>query len=240
MTSSEPLSADELRRLEAYLLTADERFAPLISELDGFLAALAILPEPIPQQEWLSEILGPSREVLDDAVHPDEILALILRMQHEVASALAADPPTYAALLDEDTDGSLMGEIWAEGFTRAVSLRQAAWDELAKSKVVARMIAPIAFLGDYELFCMAYPKAKKREALSLEYASDITLCTLALYRFARMTPLERLNADATLAQMDRKKHEADEALRNRPKAGRNEPCPCGSGKKFKRCCGAPA
>ena len=22
-----------------------------------------------------------------------------------------------------------------------------------------------------------------------------------------------------------------------PKAGRNEPCPCGSGKKFKRCCG---
>lgn len=23
----------------------------------------------------------------------------------------------------------------------------------------------------------------------------------------------------------------------KPKAGRNEPCPCGSGKKFKRCCG---
>jgi uncharacterized protein YchJ len=23
-----------------------------------------------------------------------------------------------------------------------------------------------------------------------------------------------------------------------PRAGRNEPCPCGSGKKFKRCCGA--
>ncbi|MGA1824895.1 MAG: PBPRA1643 family SWIM/SEC-C metal-binding motif protein [bacterium] len=23
------------------------------------------------------------------------------------------------------------------------------------------------------------------------------------------------------------------------KVGRNEPCPCGSGKKFKKCCGAP-
>jgi len=23
-----------------------------------------------------------------------------------------------------------------------------------------------------------------------------------------------------------------------PKVGRNEPCPCGSGKKYKRCCGA--
>ena len=26
--------------------------------------------------------------------------------------------------------------------------------------------------------------------------------------------------------------------RQGPKVGRNEPCPCGSGKKFKKCCGA--
>ena len=24
-----------------------------------------------------------------------------------------------------------------------------------------------------------------------------------------------------------------------PKIGRNEPCPCGSGKKYKKCCGSP-
>ena len=28
------------------------------------------------------------------------------------------------------------------------------------------------------------------------------------------------------------------ALRATPKVGRNDPCPCGSGKKFKQCCGA--
>ena len=26
----------------------------------------------------------------------------------------------------------------------------------------------------------------------------------------------------------------------RVKVGRNDPCPCGSGKKFKKCCGSPA
>jgi len=26
--------------------------------------------------------------------------------------------------------------------------------------------------------------------------------------------------------------------RSQPKIGRNEPCPCGSGKKYKKCCGA--
>lgn len=29
-------------------------------------------------------------------------------------------------------------------------------------------------------------------------------------------------------------------IRPAPKIGRNEPCPCGSGKKYKKCCGAPA
>lgn len=29
-------------------------------------------------------------------------------------------------------------------------------------------------------------------------------------------------------------------VREAPKTGRNDPCPCGSGKKFKKCCGAQA
>lgn len=27
-------------------------------------------------------------------------------------------------------------------------------------------------------------------------------------------------------------------VRNGPRIGRNDPCPCGSGKKYKKCCGA--
>jgi uncharacterized protein YecA (UPF0149 family) len=30
---------------------------------------------------------------------------------------------------------------------------------------------------------------------------------------------------------------AAEAKASVPQAGRNDPCPCGSGKKYKRCCG---
>jgi uncharacterized protein YecA (UPF0149 family) len=32
---------------------------------------------------------------------------------------------------------------------------------------------------------------------------------------------------------------AETVSRPAPKIGRNEPCPCGSGQKFKRCCGNP-
>lgn len=33
-------------------------------------------------------------------------------------------------------------------------------------------------------------------------------------------------------------HHAETVVRESPKVGRNDPCPCGSGKKYKKCCGA--
>ncbi|MEM1182721.1 MAG: SEC-C metal-binding domain-containing protein [Acidobacteriota bacterium] len=29
-------------------------------------------------------------------------------------------------------------------------------------------------------------------------------------------------------------------VRDRPKIGRNDPCPCGNGRKYKKCCGRKA
>lgn len=35
-------------------------------------------------------------------------------------------------------------------------------------------------------------------------------------------------------------HKQETVVRQAPKIGRNDPCPCGSGKKFKKCCGVEA
>ncbi|MDR3559035.1 MAG: SEC-C metal-binding domain-containing protein, partial [Candidatus Pacebacteria bacterium] len=37
---------------------------------------------------------------------------------------------------------------------------------------------------------------------------------------------------------DKKEEKKQEPILNKNKVGRNDPCPCGSGKKYKRCCGA--
>ena len=39
---------------------------------------------------------------------------------------------------------------------------------------------------------------------------------------------------------DAKPPQIEQFRRDQPKVGRNEPCPCGSGKKFKKCCGKAA
>ena len=81
-----------------------------------------------------------------------------------------------------------------------------------------------------------WPRAEQilREGLAVDQVRD------------RGDMLERL---ADVCEEQGRKNEAaelrKEAKRNaaptrvtKPKIGRNEPCPCGSGKKFKKCCGA--
>jgi preprotein translocase subunit SecA len=42
------------------------------------------------------------------------------------------------------------------------------------------------------------------------------------------------------ASLDLALHARSAAAKDPTKVGRNDPCPCGSGKKFKNCCGRPA
>jgi uncharacterized protein YecA (UPF0149 family) len=41
----------------------------------------------------------------------------------------------------------------------------------------------------------------------------------------------------SIYQARREAGDLDPAISARPKIGRNDPCSCGSGKKFKKCCG---
>jgi len=53
-------------------------------------------------------------------------------------------------------------------------------------------------------------------------AEDLPVLVLAIYDFWRTMRIP-----------------AETVRRESPKVGRNEPCPCGSGRKFKQCCGDP-
>lgn len=52
-------------------------------------------------------------------------------------------------------------------------------------------------------------------------------------------PVDAKTQASRLADFDRLPHKPTEpVVRSGPKIGRNDPCPCGSGKKYKKCCGA--
>ena len=54
----------------------------------------------------------------------------------------------------------------------------------------------------------------------------------------RRRPPRRAHANTATAASDTAEFASQQAMGNMPKVGRNAPCPCGSGKKYKRCHGA--
>jgi hypothetical protein len=66
---------------------------------------------------------------------------------------------------------------------------------------------------------------------------DVVEATSWWARFQRPASFRRAEELALMAQRRVEEHATSESSPAGPKVGRNEPCPCGSGKKFKKCCG---
>jgi preprotein translocase subunit SecA len=68
---------------------------------------------------------------------------------------------------------------------------------------------------------------------------DETVTTLLRLQLARQEDVEELAQpeEVPLSFSGGEEAQARPAQRQAKKVGRNDPCPCGSGKKYKKCCG---
>jgi hypothetical protein len=76
---------------------------------------------------------------------------------------------------------------------------------------------------------------KVRELLEEDIREDAMTAEVA----AMIYPPTQVIVEAFDAAIDGRRpgERLGPVIRDQPKVGRNEPCPCGSGKKFKKCCG---
>jgi preprotein translocase subunit SecA len=91
--------------------------------------------------------------------------------------------------------------------------------------------------GTREKFTDLFFKARgvRQEALARIWAGQSSEHAVAAsaYEAQRRAALQMTQQ----AQMAEEGHAVKTIVRDKPKVGRNEPCPCGSGKKYKKCCG---
>ena len=128
------------------------------------------------------------------------------------------------------TDQSEEGEyddagLWAHGFIEGVKLSLSAWKPLLSSPQGREWYRPLQLLGDDDVTMANLDQIRTKaqiEALNQEVVNSVMLM------HAHWLPLRQAVAERRTAQ----------AMST--KVGRNEPCPCGSGKKFKKCCGSAA
>ena len=96
----------------------------------------------------------------------------------------------------------------------------------------------IGWSDGYGFLCKVrdWPRAEQilREGLAVEQVRDRLDM---LERLADVLEEQGRKGEATELRKEAKRRVAAARV-TKPKIGRNEPCPCGSGKKFKKCCGA--
>ena len=216
-----------LKQLDEELLALGEE-TMLLEELDGFIAGLLVCPELIKPGDWLPIVWNrdsaDQQPVFEDLGHVNRVLGLVMEHYNDVARTLIENPDRYSPLfaIDKRND-DVLWELWIEGFEKAVALRPAAWKAFldADGDTVAAMsgmlmLAAIA-RGDEEV--------KDHDTASATAPDRIAdwVVNLNEWRLANYQPTQSIDPRGGSA--------------SRKKVGRNDPCPCGSGKKYKKCCG---
>lgn len=222
-----PKLPQHLRRLEHELLALDDD-AMLLEELDGFIAGLLVCPELIMPGEWLPVVWGNvdgDEPDFDSLEHLNRILGLIMEHYNGVARILTERPDDYAPLFAVDEcNNDIFWELWIEGFEQAVKLRPAAWQQL----LIADRETALAISGLLTLVDVARRDERfsdeQHDPLTAAAPDQIGPCVVTLneWRLANYGPAQMPMSSVSTPK---------------PKIGRNEPCPCGSDKKYKKCCG---
>ncbi len=221
---------------------------------DGFLTALAAGPRAVEPEEWVPALCGDAfeRAFADPADVAAATAALdarmaMLRRELDPEQLLDDEEHVHIAPLMQvwdddarrqivsegfasDAEAALLqtGAVWAEGFFACLEAFAADWPQPADDDELAE-----AYEGLLETVA----------ALAWDPASD------GFKAFARKgwkdadPSRDELIDEACFAVQDLRVYWLDHAPKPPPRRveatpGRNDPCPCGSGRKYKKCHGA--
>ncbi len=211
-------------------LPEENNDAMLIEELDGFLAGMLVCPEMIPPSTWMPHIWsrngdGKHQPVYKNIAHAQKILDLIMHHYNSIArSLLPGAKQGYEPVISYiEATGEEFCMLWAAGFERALNLVPGSWLSIIES-------------GDSD----AVDALKSLRTLVAISNGESTLPEEEQIGFLDEAPgaigewIEILS-DWRLQNHALAPITAQTAFRD---TGRNDPCPCGSGRKYKKCHGA--
>ncbi|MEO6363021.1 MAG: UPF0149 family protein, partial [Caldimonas sp.] len=223
--------------------------------LDGYLCGVIVQPQLIESERWLPFVFASGGQRWGEAEPgPEQLRARSLIVRRHAAinrqiaeyggfdpvilepaadpapdvgeqlatESAAAEPAAAAAPSDPIADALLP---WVAGFEQALQVFPGLedLDEPAVATTLARLFRFLPETSS-EGRDVAAILARERPLASLDDAiAEVVGCVAELYDLTE--PL---------------RYKVEAVRRDAPKVGRNEPCPCGSGRKFKQCHGAAA
>ena len=226
-----PLSEKEMADLDhALLYRFDENAEPLqgdegiidITELDGLLTSVVSSPVMIMPSRWYPEVWGDYPPVFETEAEVERVFSLMVRHMNSIAATFMNCADEFEPLFSYREVGDrehLIVDEWCEGYMRGIRLALESGASL--DATAEELLAPIrAFTEAAGWPGHDLPDLEKTEQLQLSIAPNVRALHVHWLE-RRIDPVEPAHTPYR---------------RGRPRIGRNDPCPCGSGKKYKKCC----
>jgi len=219
--SEGPLNASEMEWLEETLMAYghDDESIMDVSELDGMLTAVLSGPVVVEPDRWLVAVWGGEKNIprWKNEREMNRFINLSFKHMNDIAERLGDYPDQFEPMFGfNEMDGQeyTVVEEWCFGYMRGVALTD--WSTLPGT--LKADLDLIALHGSEENFSRL---DEMTEEAFHESVAQIRPAALRLYAYWAANPQQPVSQQPVI---------------NGTKVGRNDPCPCGSGKKFKSCC----
>jgi len=193
-------------------------------EIDGFFTAIHSSPYRVPMDEVLSEVFG--EHFTSDKVDADymPILAPIFELWNNIGDRLSTDDIFLPCLTGSDE----ACHRWALGFFQGTNYFNDEWHAFLDRDDAGAVVPLFAFKHEFDKDISLRPY--KEKPISHEQRNKLLqyLSVAVTQIYQHFEPQRKLNA--------LKEQKSQVISRDEPKIGRNDPCYCGSGKKYKKCC----
>lgn len=199
----------------------DQEFNDFEAYCLGFCAGVAVAPQPTPPSRWLLPLSDQfeSRGKSDFKLLAVDLLEL---GEFQMDGLLTPDwQPVVATNKDVRSPQGLPCSVWAQGFYNATNLQDLGWPHADSLHEEAQQaLTPIVACSG------AYPELSAEFRAAAGENPEELAEALAFSAVA----LKAIHLGPWLTEG------AHQPSGPAPKADRNAPCPCGSGKPYKSCC----
>lgn len=187
-------------------------------EVQAFMLALLSGPDDLNPLEWLPEVLGD--ESLFSAVERTEVERLVIALAADMRAKMQEKYLPDLWIYDDEA-GNPDFYTWCNAYLYALDVVPTDWFETVGNEEFEDLFYPIMALGgiyDEDENGETVLHLTDRELVQLESELPHVLLDIFFYWQAVINKPQTVRRETA-------------------KIGRNDPCTCGSGRKYKTCCG---
>ena len=215
----------------------DPRAPSPITSCKAFSSPLSAPRRLIPASEWIPIIFAGEDVDYASVDEANEVLGQIMVLSNTINTAVL-DPPTLLPAdcpLRDDVLANFEDEApiaqWSRGFLRGHQWLEQLWEDLPE-EIAEELDATLMALGFFSSRHMAedFHAEDTSSEQSFEAMAD------AIHRVVPAAVAQYAHMGRSIAEVLAEPDWEEPERTHHAKIARDEPCPCGSGKKYKNCC----